>query len=79
MSNTRMTTDGRLTIPGRVRHRWGTRLVALDDHGDHLVVRPVNDPIDGFIGFAASVGTPRSEDLRAANRLEERRTGSRRS
>ena len=53
---TRISRGGQVTVPAPVRRRWETERVALEDHGDYLLVRPVADPIDGFIGFAARSG-----------------------
>lgn len=71
MTMTRISRGGQVTVPAPIRHRWETERVALEDHGDYLVLRPVSDPVAGFVGFAAGRGRPTSEELRALNRAEE--------
>jgi len=68
---TRISRGGQVTVPAPVRHRWGTERIVLEDHGDHLVVRPLGDPIAGFVGFAATAGAPSADELRARSRREE--------
>jgi len=34
---------GQISIPATIRHRWGTRTVALDDQGDRIVIEPASD------------------------------------
>jgi bifunctional DNA-binding transcriptional regulator/antitoxin component of YhaV-PrlF toxin-antitoxin module len=79
MSMTRISRGGQVTVPALVRRRWETDRVALEDHGDYLLLRPVADPIDGFVGFAAGRGGPTSEELRAENRAEEAGSDARRA
>lgn len=66
----RISRGGQITVPAPVRHRWETTRVALEDHGDHLVLRPLEDPIEGFVGFAARDDAPTTERLRAESRAE---------
>ena len=35
----RISKGGQISVPARVRHRWGTATVVLDDQGDRLVDR----------------------------------------
>jgi bifunctional DNA-binding transcriptional regulator/antitoxin component of YhaV-PrlF toxin-antitoxin module len=79
MSMTRISRGGQVTVPALVRRSWETDRVALEDHGDYLLLRPVADPIDGFVGFAAGRGGPTSEELRAQNRAEEAGSDARRA
>jgi AbrB family looped-hinge helix DNA binding protein len=37
----KLTRGGQITVPAHVRRRWNTREVAIEDHDDHIVVRPV--------------------------------------
>jgi hypothetical protein len=67
----RISRGGQISVPGPVRRRWATERVAIEDHGDHLLVRPLPDPVDGFIGFAAGRG-PSTERAREEARAEER-------
>jgi AbrB family looped-hinge helix DNA binding protein len=32
-----------VSIPAEVRERWNTRLVVIEDEGDHIVLRPTPD------------------------------------
>lgn len=75
---TRISRGGQVTVPATVRHRWETERLALEDHGDYLLLRPLADPIDGFVGFAAGGGGPGSEEMRAQSRAEEAAAEARR-
>ena len=75
---TRISRGGQVTVPAPVRRRWDTERVALEDHGDHLLLRPLADPVDSFLGFAAGHEGPPSERMRLQSRAEERAAGSRR-
>jgi bifunctional DNA-binding transcriptional regulator/antitoxin component of YhaV-PrlF toxin-antitoxin module len=75
---TRISRGGQVTVPASVRRRWETERVALEDHGDYLLLRPLADPIDGFVGFAARRGAPASEELRTRSRDEEAAVEARR-
>jgi bifunctional DNA-binding transcriptional regulator/antitoxin component of YhaV-PrlF toxin-antitoxin module len=68
----RVTSAGQLSLPARIRRRWGTRRVALEDHGDSVVIRPFpDDPIAAASG-ALKGRIPPSEVLRARARDDER-------
>lgn len=75
---TRISRGGQVTVPAPVRRRWETERVALEDHGDYLLLRPLADPVDRFVGFAAGCGAPTSEQMRAQNRAEEAAAEARR-
>lgn len=71
----RISRGGQVTVPAPVRQRWGTDRVALEDHGDHLLLRPLPDPIAAFRGFAKDAAATRglrTEEMRARSRAEER-------
>ena len=68
---TKISQGGQVTVPAPVRRRWDTVRVALEDHGDYLVVRPVADPIESFVGFASGRARSTSVELRAESRAEE--------
>jgi bifunctional DNA-binding transcriptional regulator/antitoxin component of YhaV-PrlF toxin-antitoxin module len=74
----RISRGGQVTVPATVRHRWETERLALEDHGGYLLLRPLADPIDGFVGFAAGGGGPASEEMRAQSRAEEAAAEARR-
>lgn len=75
---TRISRGGQVTVPAPVRRRWETTRVALEDHGDYLLLRPLADPIDAFLGFADKQPGPTSEELREQSRAEERAAEARR-
>jgi bifunctional DNA-binding transcriptional regulator/antitoxin component of YhaV-PrlF toxin-antitoxin module len=74
----RITTGGQISLPARVRKRWGTRLVSVEDLGDRVVVRPLpEDPVAAARG--ALKGRIRSVDeLRARARRDEAAAEARR-
>jgi bifunctional DNA-binding transcriptional regulator/antitoxin component of YhaV-PrlF toxin-antitoxin module len=76
--NVRISRGGQVTVPAPVRRRWETERLALEDHGDYLLLRPLADPVDGFIGFAGRRGVPTSEQMRAQSRAEEAAAEARR-
>jgi bifunctional DNA-binding transcriptional regulator/antitoxin component of YhaV-PrlF toxin-antitoxin module len=75
---------GQISIPARIRHRWATSTVALDDQGDRIVIEPApDDPIAAAEGALASdFGHIDLARLRRAARADEgtaeRRRGRRR-
>lgn len=70
----KITTGGQISLPATVRSRWGTKLVAVEDLGDHVVVRPLpDDPIaaargalKGKIGSTAALRARARKDEAAA-------------
>lgn len=73
MEQVRITSAGQLSLPARIRRRWGTRRVAIEDRGDSVVLRPVpDDPIEAARG-ALRGRIPASEAVRARAREDERR------
>jgi bifunctional DNA-binding transcriptional regulator/antitoxin component of YhaV-PrlF toxin-antitoxin module len=74
----KVTSAGQLSLPARIRRRWGTRRVAIEDHGDSVVLRPVpDDPIAAAAGALKGL-IPSSDELRARAREDERRAEERR-
>ena len=50
----RISKGGQISIPASIRHRWGTSTVALEDHGDRVVLQPApDDPIAAAEGALA--------------------------
>jgi AbrB family looped-hinge helix DNA binding protein len=42
----KITKGGQVSIPARIRHRWGTSTVSLSDEGHRIVLEPAaDDPI----------------------------------
>ena len=76
----RITKGGQISIPAAIRHRWGTSTVALEDHGDRVVIEPAaDDPIAAAEGaLAAEFGRLDVVRLRRAARGDERRSETRR-
>lgn len=78
MKTAKITAGGQLSIPAAVRRRWGTSRVAIEDHGDRLIVKPVpDDPIAAARGSLAGRVGP-TERLRVAARTDEQQAGRRR-
>ena len=74
----KVTRAGQLSLPARIRRRWGTRRVAIEDRGDSVVLRPIpDDPIEAARG-ALKGRIPSSEAIRARAREDERRAAARR-
>jgi bifunctional DNA-binding transcriptional regulator/antitoxin component of YhaV-PrlF toxin-antitoxin module len=71
MTKRKITIGGQISLPAAVRRRWGTSLVAIEDHGDSVVVRPLPaDPIAAARGaFAGRIGS--TDELRRLARADE--------
>ena len=78
MERLKVTSAGQLSLPARIRRRWGTQRVTIEDRGDSVVLRPIpDDPIAAAAGaLRGRIGS--SEDLRARAREDERRAIERR-
>jgi bifunctional DNA-binding transcriptional regulator/antitoxin component of YhaV-PrlF toxin-antitoxin module len=71
MNRRKITTGGQISLPAAVRSRWGTKSVAVEDLGDHVVVRPLpDDPIAAARG-ALKGKLSKSASLRARARKDE--------
>jgi AbrB family looped-hinge helix DNA binding protein len=72
---------GQISIPAPIRHRWGTSTVAVEDHGDRIVVAPApDDPIAAAEGaLATELRGLDAGRLRRRAREEERIAEQRRS
>ena len=73
----KITTGGQISLPASVRSRWGTKVVTVEDLGDHVVVRPLpDDPIAAARGaLKEDVST---KALRETARKDETAAESRR-
>jgi AbrB family looped-hinge helix DNA binding protein len=72
MKRTRITRGGQISIPARIRRRWGTSTLTLEDAGDRIVLRPAaDDPIAAARGALRGELTMTSEALRAHARADE--------
>lgn len=69
----RLSRGGQISIPAKIRRRWGTSTFALDDRGDHLVLEPAaDDPIAAADGaLAEEFGHVDPTKLRRAARASE--------
>src|SRR5262245_30046513 len=43
MKRIKIVNGGHVNLPQEIAHRWGTRYVSLEDHEDHVVLRPAPD------------------------------------
>jgi len=70
----RISKGGQISIPARIRHRWGTSTVTLDDQGDRVLLTPApDDPIAAAEGaLADEFGQISLERLRRRAREDER-------
>lgn len=62
-----------MSVPAAVRKRWRTHTVIAEDHGDHIVLRPVlDDPVAAAVGvFARQIGVLGSEEAKRLDREED--------
>jgi hypothetical protein len=68
----RISKGGQLSIPARIRHRWATDRVLMEDRGNAIVVRPIPaDPLAAARGSMRVPGAPTSDELREMARAEE--------
>jgi bifunctional DNA-binding transcriptional regulator/antitoxin component of YhaV-PrlF toxin-antitoxin module len=81
MARVRLSKGGQISVPAAIRHRWGSSTIALEDHGDHVVLRPSpDDPIAAARGALKDLaGDMTSEDMRHEARAEETELELRRS
>ncbi|MGH8774205.1 MAG: AbrB/MazE/SpoVT family DNA-binding domain-containing protein [Jiangellaceae bacterium] len=77
----KVTSNGQVSLPAALRHRWNVGAVLVIDRGDYAIVRPIpQDPVRALRGAHSGPG-PTSEDARAIERATEaaneglRRTG----
>ena len=78
MEHLKITSAGQLSLPARIRRRWGTQRVAIEDLGDTSSSGPVpDDPIAAARG-ALKGRIPPSEELRAVARADEEHAVKRR-
>ena len=43
MKRFKIVDGGHVNLPAEIAARWGTRCVSLEDHEDHVVLRPAPD------------------------------------
>ena len=73
MPRLRLSKGGQISVPAAIRHRWGGSTIALEDHGDHVVLRPApDDPIAAARGDLKDIaGEVTSEEMRREARDED--------
>ena len=73
MPRVKLSKGGQISVPAAIRHRWGGSTIALEDHGDHVVLRPApDDPIAAARGdLKDTVGGGTSEEMRREARAED--------
>jgi bifunctional DNA-binding transcriptional regulator/antitoxin component of YhaV-PrlF toxin-antitoxin module len=78
MKRRKVTANGQISLPASVRGRWSTSWVAVEDRGDHVVVRPLpDDPVAAARGaLKGRVGSTTA--LRARARADDAGAQSRR-
>jgi bifunctional DNA-binding transcriptional regulator/antitoxin component of YhaV-PrlF toxin-antitoxin module len=75
MSKATISRGGQIQVPARVRRRWGTREVIVEDQGSSLVIRPLPaDPIGAAMG-SLKAGPASTDELRRQAREEEAEAG----
>jgi bifunctional DNA-binding transcriptional regulator/antitoxin component of YhaV-PrlF toxin-antitoxin module len=81
MPTVRISKGGQISVPAEIRHRWGRSTLAIEDHGDHVVLRPApDDPIEAARGALKDLaGGITSEQLRREARKEDEELERRRS
>lgn len=70
----KLTRGGQITVPAHVRRRWNASEVTIEDHDDHIVVRPL--PEDRAARIRALRGIWKVEgkdDVNLSRALEEQR------
>lgn len=65
---TKVTSNGQVSLPAELRHRWRAPAVLVIDKGDYAIVRPIpDDPVTALRGSHAGPG-PASDRVRADER-----------
>lgn len=79
MKQSRISSGGQVSIPAKVRHRWKTDRILIEDRGDQVIVRPLpEDPIAaarGYLKPTAAEDAVSSDEARARTRAEEAASG----
>lgn len=67
----KITDGGQISVPAKLRKRWGSSYLTAEDRGDHLVLRPApDDPVDAVYGIFAAEARGETElaEIRARER-----------
>ena len=57
MTRFKIVNGGHVNLPAEVAARWSTRFVELEDHDDHVVLRPCADEATLPDGLGENLGT----------------------
>ena len=57
MKRFKIVNGGHVNLPAEIANRWPTRFVSLEDHGDHVVLRPAADEAKLPDGLAEAIHT----------------------
>lgn len=69
MRRLKVTRGGQVSVPAEIRRRWGTSTLALEDHGDRIVLFPAaDDPVAAARGGLRDLVPTASDELRRAAR-----------
>lgn len=73
MTSTRakITSNGQISLPARLRHRWSVDSLLVVDRGDYAIVLPVPDDIVGALKGSRRGAGPMMAEARAAVRADE--------
>lgn len=73
VTKAKITANGQMSLPAKLRRRWGAQSVVVLDCGDYAIVRPaLANPIKSLRGAYAGPG-PTSEEMRAEERAADAR------
>ncbi len=64
----KVTSNGQVSLPAALRHRWHAASVLVIDRGDYAIVRPIPDDTVGALQGAHAGPGLASEEARAAER-----------
>jgi bifunctional DNA-binding transcriptional regulator/antitoxin component of YhaV-PrlF toxin-antitoxin module len=79
VTQAKVTSNGQVSLPAAIRHRWHVDKVLVVDRGDYAIVRPIPDDVVAALqGVHAGPG-PTTEEVRAAERAAESAGESRRT
>lgn len=68
----RVTRNGQVSLPAKLRHRWGVVSVLVIDRGDYAIVRPIPlETVTALRGVRSGPG-PSAEQARATERADDR-------
>jgi bifunctional DNA-binding transcriptional regulator/antitoxin component of YhaV-PrlF toxin-antitoxin module len=67
----KLTSNGQISLPAEIRHRWHAKSMIVIDRGEYVIVRPMpDDPIGALYGAHAGPG-PTTEKARAIERQQD--------